>query len=84
MRWASEKKRRSPTENRRLVEKWNAAHPQGARVRYYPVHGVATSSEFSTASGAMLLNETQAVIFLDGKRGCVSLWHVEVIEGGVP
>jgi len=77
MRWRQ--RRNSPEMNRRLVARFNLLYPVGTPVRFYPVWGLDTFSEYVTREPAYLLNEKQAAIFLEGKSGCVSLWHVEVV-----
>ncbi len=78
MTWKT--RRDSPAMNRRIVARFNLLRPVGTRVRYYPVWGVDEWQEYATREPAYLLNDTQACVFLDGKSGCVSLWHCEVVE----
>jgi hypothetical protein len=72
------KRMRSPTANRRLVERWNERHPAGTAVLYRPVLGREETRPTRTRGAAYMLGDQNAVVMIDGVAGCVSLWHVEV------
>jgi len=72
------KRMRSPTANRRLVERWNERHGIGTAVLYRPVLGHDETRPTRTRGAAYMLGDQNAVVMIDGVAGCVSLWHVEV------
>lgn len=61
---------------------WNAAHPVGTLVRYFPVYppieGVPPV-ETRTRSEAWVLGDGSVVVLVEGKSGGVLLSHIEVI-----
>jgi hypothetical protein len=60
-----------------LMEKrcaqWNARHPVGAQVEYHSVIGEAEFKVFRTRTPAQVLSGLTAVVWLEGKSGCVCL-----------
>ena len=70
------KRMRSPTANRRLVERWNERHPAGTAVLYRPVLGGVGVCLTRTREAARMLGDN-AVVAIEGRAGVVSLWHVE-------
>lgn len=66
----------------RTAESWNAEHPVGTAVRYYPIYppieGVPPV-ETRTRSEAWVLGDGTVVVLVEGKSGGVHLSHIEVI-----
>lgn len=66
------------------AESWNAAHPVGAAVRYWPVYppidGIPPV-DTTTRSEAWTLGDGSVVVLVVGKTGGVHLSHVEVRHG---
>lgn len=61
---------------------WNAAHPVGTRVRYWPVYPPVDGIppvDTTTRSEAWTLGGWSVVVLVAGKSGCVHLTHVEVL-----
>lgn len=61
---------------------WNAAHPVGTRVRYWPIYPPIESVppvDTVTRSEAWALGDGSAVVCVDGMAGGVHLTHIEVI-----
>jgi hypothetical protein len=52
---------------------WNARYPPGTPVWYSPVIGEPPTQLFATRGPAYVLSGHTAVIFLEGKAGCVAL-----------
>lgn len=63
------------------VRAWNDRHPVGTRVRYWPLTKARDAKETTTRSEATLLAGVAPVVRLEGVPGCVSLSHVEAVEG---
>lgn len=60
---------------------WNAAHPVGAPVRYWPIWPPIDSVppvDTTTRSEAWTLGDGTVVVLIAGKSGGVGLTHVEV------
>lgn len=76
--------RRRQLSGAHTVESWNAAHPVGTAVRYWPVYppvdGVAPL-DTKTRSEAWALGDGSVVVSVVGKTGGVHLSHVEVSDG---
>ncbi len=68
------KRQNSPTANRRLVERWNARHPCGTKVLYWPVLGQPETILSATRDLARMLGDN-AVVPIEARAGVVSLWH---------
>lgn len=65
----------------KAVEAWNAKHPAGTAVRYWPVLPVEPGIQpFDTAtrSVAWVLGDGSPVVLVVGKTGGVHLSHLEV------
>lgn len=63
---------------------WNAAHPVGTAVRYWPILppvDFAPPVDTVTRSEAWELGDGTPVVLLAGKSGGVSLSHLEVARG---
>jgi hypothetical protein len=70
------KRMRSPTANRRLVERWNVRYPVGVQVLYHPVLGQPETILSLTRDPARMLGDN-AVVSIAARTGVVSLWHCE-------
>lgn len=60
---------------------WNAEHPVGTRVRYWPIYPPIESVppiDTTTRSEAWTLGDGSVVVSIVGKTGGVRLSHVEV------
>lgn len=55
------------------VEKWNLKHPVGTLVEYHPVIGEPAHELRKTRTRADVLSGHTAVVWLEGKSGCVAL-----------
>jgi len=66
------------------AESWNAAHPVGTAVRYWPIYppikGVSPV-DTTTRSEAWALGDGSVVVLIEGKAGGVHLSHIEVRHG---
>jgi len=72
---------RSPTANRRLVERWNARYPVSTRVIYWPALGRSDFIVSATRDLARMLGDA-AVVPIDARPGVVSLWHCKPVAFG--
>lgn len=69
-----------PAQLQRRCDTFNAAHPIGTRVRYFHVIGERKNSKvYKTRTIAQVLSGHTAVIWLEGKPGCVCLDAIEVL-----
>lgn len=59
----------------KAVSDWNARVNVGAAVEYSEVIGMGTPQKFTTATPAQVLSGHTAVVWLNGKSGCVALAH---------
>lgn len=60
---------------------WNAAHPVGTAVRYWPIWPPVPSVppvDSHTRSEAWPLGDGTVVVLIEGKTGGVALSHVEI------
>lgn len=67
-------------EAQRVVDAFNAAHPVGTPVRYWPGVREGAGIESRTRSAAQRLGGSegeQPVVWVDGCRSCIALSHVE-------
>lgn len=62
-------------------DRFNAAYPVGSAVRFRPVAGYRTTELTRTRSAAYVLSGHTAVIFVEGRAGCVALDHCEPEPG---
>ena len=61
---------------------WNAAHPVGTCVRYWPIYPPIESvphTDTVTRSEAWTIGDGTVVVCVDGRSGGVALSHVEVL-----
>lgn len=74
--------RRRQLSGAHTAESWNAAHPVGTAVRYWPVYppidGIPPK-DTTTRSEAWALGDGSVVVLVAGKAGGVCLTHVEVL-----
>lgn len=57
------------------VDAWNARVKVGDTVQYEEVKGVTEAQTFKTKTEAEVLSGHTAVVWLEGKRGCVAVSH---------
>jgi hypothetical protein len=60
------------------VDTWNALHPIGTRVWFWPGTRKGPASQGTTRSHAIVDRGGQAVVFIDGFAGCIALENVQV------
>lgn len=68
----------------REVDDFNKRHPIGTPVQYWPVIGGKDSMRSTTRSEAQVLGGHTAVVWINGKAGCVALSHVEAVRQLAP
>lgn len=72
------------TSGQHTAESWNATHPVGTPVRYWPVyppHEGIPPLDTTTRSEAWVLGHGAVVVSVVGISGGVLLSHVEVLRG---
>lgn len=57
------------------VAAWNASVQVGDQVDYYEVVGMSEPKRFTTRTPAEVLSGHTAVVWLEGKSGCVAISH---------
>ena len=57
------------------VDAWNARVKVGDTISYVEVKGLTEPQTFKTKSEAEVLSGHTAVVWLEGKRGCVAVDH---------
>ncbi|MDF2792347.1 MAG: hypothetical protein K0S85_100 [Pseudomonas orientalis] len=67
--------RPSPAQLQKHCDTWNAANPVGTIVAYEEIRGGGETFRGKSASEAQVLGGHSAVIWLEGKSGCVDLGH---------
>lgn len=75
--------RRRQLSGAHTAESWNADHPIGTRVRYWPIWPPSDgfpSVESETRSEAWALGDGSVVVLIAGKSGGIHLSHIEVIS----
>jgi hypothetical protein len=73
--------RRSQLNGALTAAQWNAAHPIGTAVRYWPIYPPIASAppiDTRTRSEAWALGDGTAVVLIEGKSGGMCLSHIEV------
>lgn len=68
-------KRPTEAQLQRQCDNWNAKHPEGTVVSFESIKGRGETHRGKSASEAQVLNGHSAVIWLEGKSGCVDLGH---------
>jgi hypothetical protein len=74
--------RRRQLSGAHTAESWNATHPVGTAVRYWPVYppiACIPPCDTTTRSEAWALGDGSVVVLVAGKTGGVWLSHVEVL-----
>lgn len=74
--------RRRQLSGAHTAESWNAAHPVGTAVRYYPIYPPiesATPRDTTTRSPAWTVGDGSVLVSVVGQTGGVCLSHVEVL-----
>lgn len=74
--------RRRQLSGAHTVDSWNAAHPVGTEVRYWPVYPPTCSVapiDTTTRSEAWALGDGSVVVCVVGRSGGVHLSHIEVM-----
>ncbi len=66
--------------SRKAVQEWNAEHPIGTQVRYWPGTRQGPGHVGVTVTKAFILNGHTPVVMIDTARSVISLTHVEAIE----
>jgi hypothetical protein len=61
------------------VAAWNARVKVGDTVQYEEVKGVTEAQTFKTKTEAEVLSGHTAVVWLEGKRGCVAVSHCKPV-----
>lgn len=80
MRMSKEEQRRQAAAERAVAE-WNAKHPVGTLVKYWPGVRQGEGKQGRTRSEASILCG-EPCVWIEGARGGVSLSHVEpIVEG---
>ncbi len=65
---------KTPKRELQLVEKWNASVKIGDEIEYCELKG-ENPKRFKTRTEASILSGHTAVVWLEGKSGCVSVDH---------
>lgn len=60
---------------------WNARHPLGTQIVFENIRGEGESARGNTTSEAQVMGGHSAVIWFDGKSGCVDLDHCMALAG---
>lgn len=66
-------KQLSPMQLAWLCKQWDDLYPIGTWVEYHPVIGAPAFRLRRTRSGASILSDHTAVVFLEDESGCVAL-----------
>lgn len=74
-------KRKTPAQLQKACDAWNAKHPVGTLVSYEEIKGEGETHRGASATEAQVMSGHSAVIWLEGKRGCVCLEHCAAVEG---
>lgn len=72
-------KRPTAAQLQKKCDKWNAANEVGATVSFEEIVGDGETFRGKSASEAQVLGGHSAVIWLEGKRGCVDLDHCTAV-----
>jgi hypothetical protein len=74
--------RRTQLSGAHTADSWNAAHPVGTAVRYWPIYPPIESVppvDTTTRTPAWSLGDGSVVVSIVGRSGGVHLSHVEVL-----
>ena len=77
---AARTKRNTLAQLQKQCDEWNAANEVGTTVSYEEIIGEGETHRAPSYSEAQVLSGHSAVIWLEGKRGCVSLDHCTAVE----
>lgn len=72
-------KRPSAAQLQKQCDTWNAANPEGTTVSYEEIRGQGETFRGKSICEAQVLSGHSAVIWLEGKRGCVMLSHCTAV-----
>jgi len=70
-----------PVRAQQRCDAWNELHPVGTRVAYWAVLPPREPALITTTRTAALEMCGTAVVWLEGKAGCVNLTHCEALSG---
>ena len=63
----------------KLADAWNARHPIGTLVRFWPGLRMGDGQVSRTRTAAELLYGTTAVLWVESRGDCIALTHIEAI-----
>jgi len=63
-----------------IIADFDAAYPVGSRVWYWKALPFGPVLETTVRGGAFIADSGEAVCFIEGVSGCVSVWHVHTID----
>lgn len=66
-------------EEQETADRWNADHPIGTKVRYWPLTREGDGVPSKTLTRAEMFCGHTAVVWVEGMRGCIALDHVEAV-----
>lgn len=72
-------KRPSPAALQKQCDAWNAKHPVGTTISYEEIQGRGETHRGASVSEAQVMGGHSAVIWIDGKSGCVDLDHCTAV-----
>ncbi|RUT30909.1 hypothetical protein WG29040_23510 [Pseudomonas sp. PAMC 29040] len=72
-------KRPTAAQLQKQCDVWNAANPEGTTVSFEEIVGEGETFRGKSNSAAQVLSGHTAVIWLEGKSGCVCLEHCTVV-----
>lgn len=73
-------KRPTVAQLQKQCDKWNAKHPVGTLVSYEEIVGEGATHRGKTYSEAQVLSGHSAVVWIEGKSGCVCLEHCTAVS----
>lgn len=74
-------KRPTAAQLQKQCDKWNAKSPIGTTVAFEEIVGRGETFRGKSSSEAQVMGGHSAVIWLDGKSGCVDLEHCTAVAG---
>lgn len=66
----------------KAVDDWNQSIKVGDEIEYYPLTDEPTCTRHKTRSEAIVLSGHTAVVWLEGRSGCVALDHCKRVPIG--